>query len=443
MSTRQRRRWMRAGALAAAALSLTLYGCGGDDDSSEAGSDEPVTLTWFQGAGVEANIQTAQALADAFMAENPDITIEVDASGPGGVELDNVMKTRLATGEMSDIFWYNSGSLLQAVNPDQTMLNVADADFIDNLSEDYVATVSTENGVYGVPVGAALGGGIFYNIPIYEELGLEIPTSWDEFMANNQAIKDAGYTAVAQTYGDTWTSQMLMLADYYNVHASDSEWAEKYTANEVKYATDPVAVRGFEKLQELHDGGFFNEDFASALLDDGLRMVATGEAAHYPMLTFAVATIIANHPDNVEDVGFFPVPGDSSDSNGLTTWMPSSLYAPADTPHPEAVQEFMAFVASPAGCDAITEAIGVTGPYLIEGCTLPDDAPRGIADMLPYFDAGDTAPALEFLSPVKGPALQQLTVEVGSGIRDAHEAAQLYDEDAEKQAQQLGLPGWS
>jgi raffinose/stachyose/melibiose transport system substrate-binding protein len=38
--------------------------------------------------------------------------------------------------------------------------------------------------------------------------------------------------------------------------------------------------------------------------------------------------------------------------------------------------------------------------------------------------------------------LQQLTVEVGSGIRDAKSAAQLYDEDAAKQAQQLGLPGW-
>ena len=62
--------------------------------------------------------------------------------------------------------------------------------------------------------------------------------------------------------------------------------------------------------------------------------------------------------------------------------------------------------------------------------------------MQPYFDSGDTALALEFLSPVKGPALEQITVEVGSGIRPAADGAALYDEDVKKQAQQLGLEGW-
>ena len=47
-----------------------------------------------------------------------------------------------------------------------------------------------------------------------------------------------------------------------------------------------------------------------------------------------------------------------------------------------------------------------------------------------------------FLSPIKGPNLEQITVEVGSGIRPAAEAAGLYDQDVEKQAKQLGLPNW-
>ena len=59
--------------------------------------------------------------------------------------------------------------------------------------------------------------------------------------------------------------------------------------------------------------------------------------------------------------------------------------------------------------------------------------------MLPYFEAADaTSPALEFLSPIKGPQLEQITVEVGSGLSTADGAA-LYDQDVEKQAQQLGL----
>lgn len=73
---------------------------------------------------------------------------------------------------------------------------------------------------------------------------------------------------------------------------------------------------------------------------------------------------------------------------------------------------------------------------------MPDDVPGMVKDLQAYTDAGNSSPALEFLSPVKGPALEQITVEVGSGIRSAADGAALYDEDVKKQAEQLGLPGW-
>ena len=80
---------------------------------------------------------------------------------------------------------------------------------------------------------------------------------------------------------------------------------------------------------------------------------------------------------------------------------------------------------------------------MVKGCTLPADVPQVVKDMQPYFDTrGGSSPALEFLSPIKGPALEQITVEVGSGIRKAADGAALYDQDVKKQAQQLGLPGW-
>ncbi|GAA3908884.1 ABC transporter substrate-binding protein [Microbacterium invictum] len=428
-------------AASAAAVSVLLTGCaggGGDNDP-----DGPVELTWFQGSGVETNIATAEALAEAFNAKNPDIVIKVDASGPSdSAQLDNLMKTRLATGEMPDMFWYNSGSLLQALNPDQTMLDIAAEDFVSNLDDAWISAVSTEDGVFGVPVQTAGGGGIFYSIPIYDELGLDVPKTWDEFLANSDAIRDAGYTGVELTFGDAWTAQIITLADFYNVWASDNDWAAQYTANEVNFADDPVAVQGFTKLQDIYDGGYLNEDFASALLNDGLEAVTTGAAGHYPMLGFAQATIATNWPENLDDVGFFGIPGDNAEEAGMTVWMPPALYAPANTEHPGAVKEFMAFVASPAGCDAVTEALGATGQYLVEGCTVPDEAPRIVADWAPYFESGHVAPALEFLSPVKGPNLMQINVEVGSGVRDGQSGAELYDADAAKQAQQLGLPGW-
>jgi raffinose/stachyose/melibiose transport system substrate-binding protein len=389
---------------------------------------------------VEANIAMVEALIAAYTAANPNVTIDLDSSGPTGSEGDNLVKTRLATGEMTDLFWYNTGSLFQALNPDESLLNVGDEPWVETINDAFLQTVSTENGVYGPPAGTAMGGGVLYYVPDYEELGLEVPTTWEEFMANNQALLDAGKVPVIQSYADTWTSQLFVLADYFNVQAADPEWAEKYTAGDAKYVDEP-AVKGFQRLQEVYEAGFLNEDFASALFDDALRMIGAGEGTHYPMLTFSITTIVDLYPEAAEDVGFFALPGDGP--NGLTVWMPSGIYAPTTTEHPEEAKRFMAFVASVEACDALTAAAIPTGPYLIDGCTLPDGLPRAVSDMTPYFDQeGATSPALEFLSPIKGPALEQITVEVGSGIRSAEDGAALYDEDVKKQAQQLGLPGW-
>lgn len=403
---------------------------------------QSVTLTYLIPSGADG-VAVAEELVKSFEAANPDINIEIETR-PGGSEGDNLVKTRLATNSMADVFRYNSGSLFQAINPQQFLVDLTNEPWQADVQDSFKQVVTATDGtVRGAPMGAAMGGGIYYNKAIYAELGLSIPTTWAEFMANNEKIKAAGKVAVIQTYGDTWTSQLFVLADYYNVSAAEPDFATNYTAGTAKFATDPVAQRGFDKLQETYDAGYFNEDFGAAKYDDGLRMVASGEGAHYPMLTFATTAIVASYPDLIDNVGFFAQPGDDAAKNGLTVWMPDGIYIPTTTSNLDAAKKFVAFVASVEGCEAQTRAGGASGPYLVNGCTLPADVPPAVTDMLPYFaEGGQNGPALEFLSPIKGPALEQITVEVGSGIRPAADGAALYDEDVRKQAQQLGLPGW-
>lgn len=420
------------GASAGAVLALTLAGA----------AQAQVTLTYLVDDN-PTNFATAEGLKAAFEAANPDIKIDIETR-PGGGEGDNIIKTRLATGEMTDVFRYNAGSLFQALNPSQTMLDLTDEPWQADVLDSFKPVVTAPDGrIYGAPEEASMGGGILYNRKIYEELGLSVPKTWDQFMANNQAIKDAGRTAVIQTFGDTWTSQLFVLGDFFNVQAANPDFAAEYTAGTAKYATTPAAMEGFQHGQDVYEAGFLNEDFAAATFTDGVRMVATGEGAHYPMLTFAIGGIAQDYPENLQDVGFFAIPGPNESPNGVTVWMPAAVYIAKTTEHPEEARKFVAFIASTEGCDVRTAANGATGPYLIRGCTLPDDVPPSVSDLQTYFNQdGTTAPALEFLSPVKGPALEQITVEVGSGIRSAADAAALYDEDVRKQAQQLGLPGW-
>ena len=179
--------------------------------------------------GNAETVAAMEALTAAYTAANPDVTFEIE-NRPGGADGDNLVKTRLATGEAGDILQYNSGSLFQALNPVEQLADLSDIQ--GNVIDSFKSVVTASDGtVRGVPFGPAMGGGIYYNKKIYEELGLSVPKTWAEFMANNEKIKAAGKVAVAQTYGDTWSSQLFVLADFFNVQAAEPAFAADYTAN--------------------------------------------------------------------------------------------------------------------------------------------------------------------------------------------------------------------
>src|SRR5918996_664936 len=140
--------------------------------SAAGGKGESVELS-FLADNAEPTVKQAEALIDAFQTENPNITIELETRPQGG-EGDNVVKTRLSTQEMTDIFMYNSGSLFQALNPATQLTPLNDEPWVADLDDAFKPSVSVDDQVYGAPYGSAFGGGILYNRKVYEDLGLEV-----------------------------------------------------------------------------------------------------------------------------------------------------------------------------------------------------------------------------------------------------------------------------
>ena len=293
-------------------LALVLSACGDDDDddatrrsstgttaaaegsapATEGGGDgEEVTLSLLVDDTETTNLLTT-GLTEAFTELHPNITFDIETR-PGGADGDNIVKTRLSTGEMSDVFIYNSGSLMQALNPEESMVEITGDPMLDDVVEAFIPTVTQNDKVFGVPFGTGIGGGILYNRAIFEEQGLEVPLTWEEFAANNDALKEAGITPVGASFGTTWTSQLFVLADYHNLAQAEPNFAEEYTANQAKYATTPAALTSFERLQEASDKGWWNEDYGSATFEDAQAMLLDGEIAQYPMLTFALPALAA------------------------------------------------------------------------------------------------------------------------------------------------------
>ena len=181
-----------------------LAGCS-SGGSADTGGGGDVEIT-YQADNSPATAATAKPLIAAFEKANPGVTVKFDTR-PQGTEGDNLVKTQLSTGEMADVFNYNSGSLMQALNPDNTLVDLSDQSWTKDVDEQFTKVVSTDKGVYGAPIGTSFGGAVMYNKKVYADLGLKVPTTWDEFISNSEAIKDAGkVTPVIQTYGDTWTS---------------------------------------------------------------------------------------------------------------------------------------------------------------------------------------------------------------------------------------------
>jgi raffinose/stachyose/melibiose transport system substrate-binding protein len=404
--------------------------------SAGGGTQQRQTFTMLLGrdtpsTGIEAVIKAFE--------EKTGFKIDMELR-PGGTEGDNIIKTRLATGDIADIFLYNSGALINPLNPAQNILDLTDEPFAARIADSFKTAASVNGRLYAVPFASVDVGAWFYNKRIYRELGLEVPKTWEQLLSNLEKIKvDGKYIPLIGAYKDTWTSQLLILADEYNVKTAYPSWPADYTANRAKYSNTPAALRGFEKIAETRQ--YLNSDFLATTYAVGLEMIASGKGAHWPIINI-LANIADNYPQYINDIGVFGQPGDDPDKHGITVWEANGLYVYKYSPNVELAKQFLEFYISQEGINIYSAVLKPTGPYSLKGITLPNNVYPGVLDIQVYFDAGKVEPALEYESLVKGPNLEQLCVEVGTGIISPRDAAEAYDADVQKQAVQLGLSGW-
>ena len=356
------------------------------------------------------------AMTAAFMKANPDIIVKTNFV-PGGVEGDALVKSQLASGTMADVFAYNVGALMQAIDPVKNLVNLKGEPWMSSVNTGFIPSATgADGGVYAAPFGTAMGGGILYNKRIYSKLGLQVPLTWKEFMANNAKIKKAGITPVISSWKDSWTAQLFVLGDHFNVAAAMPGFEDKFTANKIVLAKNASTLAGFQHLEEVRKAGYYHKDVASTTFAKALEYLALGKGAHYPMLSAGIDTIVANFPTKASDIGFMAQPGTNAKSNGVTVWMPSGVYIPKSTKNLEAAKKFVAWTVSKESFVVQNKVVPPSGPYFIKGAPVSGNLTAVFTDLYNYMQGkGTSYPALEFLTPVKGPNLSQICVEIGSG----------------------------
>lgn len=362
------------------------------------------------------------------------ITIEIEYKVD-----DSVLKTRLAAGEMTDLLVYNSGSLLSALNPSEYFMDLTEQPFTDRYDDIYKNSVTVDGVVYGVPFTSTQAGAVMYYKPIYEELNLEIPHTWDEFLANCEAVKSAGCTAFISATAKKSMTQVLFLGDHYNVTAAAPDFVTEFEKGSARYATYPAALRSWKKYEDVQP--YLQENHRSTTYDQACDLLARGEGAHWICLTQALSNIYSLYGrDAVDRIGVFGIPGDDREDHGLTVWMPNSLYGNLNSDKQDDILRFMEFYVSDEALNAYAQAILPDGPYCIRGYSLPEGSYAAVKeDMQAYFDAGKTKMAMEFETAVKGANCSAITQSLISGLITGETAAIRYDEDCKLQAAQMGF----
>ena len=205
-------------------------------------AEEPVTLTFLMDS--ETPMEGLQACFD-MAEEQLGIKVETEIRVGGG-EGETIVKTRLASGEMADFFLYNSGAKLNELSPAENIVDISGEEFAARLDDVFAASVSAgSDAIYAIPGHSTQLGAFLYNKAKYEEYGLEVPKTWDEFKANCEVLTEAGEIAVIDSYGDSWTSQVVYLGDHYNILAENPDFPAQFQAGEAKYA-DSAAGRSEE-----------------------------------------------------------------------------------------------------------------------------------------------------------------------------------------------------
>ncbi|RPJ23109.1 MAG: extracellular solute-binding protein, partial [Chloroflexi bacterium] len=158
---------------------------------------EPVTVTWWHITTKDPGLSDWQKMADDYMAEHPNVTIEITV-------LENeAFKTKLTTvmqsGDPPDIFQsWGGGGFNQQVEADLLKDITADLDadsaWKDSFAPGALGVYSHQGKNYGVPWDMGMVG-FWYNKDLFAQAGIDAPpATWTEFLEDVQALKDAGIT---------------------------------------------------------------------------------------------------------------------------------------------------------------------------------------------------------------------------------------------------------
>ena len=345
-----------------------------------------------------------EAAVEAFKKANPDINVSVNITDREAHK--NTIRNALQNDSPDVIAWYPGNRMGPFVDAG-LMMDISDLWASDpNLSSKFNAikpTMTRGGKQWGVPY-SYYQWGVYYRKDIYDKLGLKEPKTWDELIANCDALKGAGVTPFTIGTKYLWTAAGVF--DYLNLRTNGYDVHNDLTAGKIKY-TDPRIKATFANWKTMLERCSFVKNHANMSWQDAIAPFANGDAAMYVMGNFSVNGYKdAGLKD--EQIDFFQFPEITAGLPRAEEAPADALFIPAKAKNVENAKKFLAFISTPEIQGAWNKTIGQLPPNA--------DAPVNTDD--------------KFI--VEGMA----TVSTAAGL------AQFYDRDAPAAMAKAGMEGF-
>lgn len=400
----------RIGALAVAAL---LFAGGGLTACSSA-SEEPegsVEIVWSQSK--PEVVDYFNTVIDEFEAANPGITVKQVYDGDQATTL----AADAARNTLPDVISGNQSQALAEIVRGGLAADLSDLDAAKAVSPSALTmlqeTVANVDGQVNSLPFALSASGVLYNIDLFEQAGVSVPTTWGELIAAAEKLQAAGITPLQGTYVDAWTASIpfngigaTLLPDEFWTSVNDGSISDEQAFVEWM---DPVA----QKLLELYS--FASPAATSTDYSAGNAAFANGEAAMYVQGPWIKPVLTEANPDL--NYGVFPLPAsDDLAEVQIPALSDITFLAAANGKNVDAARTFINYMVNEERIDAyIASQGGAFSPISGADTTTEDPSIAGLAELMGQ-EKYVVQPGVRFPAAVPyQPALQQLLLSGDAG----------------------------
>jgi raffinose/stachyose/melibiose transport system substrate-binding protein len=287
-----------------ATVAVIAAGCAPSGPAATEEGDEVTLSVWSWQA---ASAPAWEAVFDIYEESHPGVTIEFE--GYQATEYNQVLATGLSGSGGPDVAMIRAyGGAQAAIRAGQLVPLDEEIDGLDQFDPVVLraAQGQDDGATYGVPF-AYQTLQMFYNKTMFDELGLEEPTTWDEFIDLQDALVDEGVTPIALGAREDWV--LPMFADIVgSARYGGSEFEQEVLTGATDF-TDPDYVASLEIVADMQQ--YLDPNVTAVAVADATLQFTSGQAAQWPGGSFDLAEFQDGAPDTEWGVYQVPTPPDS------------------------------------------------------------------------------------------------------------------------------------